>query len=161
MPAPEWTLIVEGEAAMGELGMALAHVATAHLPLAVALVGDLGTGKTRLAQGVGVGLGLQTDVVSPTFALVCEHEGPVPLLHADIYRLQADELPGIGLEEQLELWEGLALVEWADRAPTILPLDHLQITLRAPEPGHRLVEVRATGPRAEGVLVAWKEAWTQ
>ena len=155
----DWTVTVIGEQAMGSLGMALARASAAHLPLAVGLTGDLGTGKTRLAQGVGAGLVLGTDVVSPTFALICEHEGSIPLLHADLYRLEPAELPGIGLEEQLEEWEGLALVEWVDRAPGVLPLDHLHVFLEAPDPTCRVVRVFARGPRSAAALAAWKEQW--
>ena len=123
----------------------------------VALSGDLGAGKTCFAQGAALGLGIDDDVVSPTFVLVNEYEGL--LLHADAYRLEPHELEETGLEELLEGWEGLALVEWAERVAEILPLDRLELRLGIRVEGREL-EVVATGPRSEAVIAAWRAAWS-
>ncbi len=83
----------------------------------VALVGQLGAGKTHLAKGLAVGLGVADDriVTSPTFVLVNEYKGRVRVFHLDAYRLSgADELEGIGFEEMCGCG-GVVLVEWADR----------------------------------------------
>ncbi|MEL6344787.1 MAG: tRNA (adenosine(37)-N6)-threonylcarbamoyltransferase complex ATPase subunit type 1 TsaE [Myxococcota bacterium] len=138
------------------LGAALGRVAQAGW--VVALQGDLGAGKTCFAQGVGAGLQVSSDVVSPTFVLVAEHDGGrLPLLHADLYRLEQEtELEGIGLEETLEAWPGVALVEWADRFPTILPLDHIQISLRIHEENKRSLEVQSVGAADE-----WVKRWAE
>ena len=118
----------------------------------VALVGDLGAGKTTFAQGVGDGLGVGTSVVSPTFILLAEYEdGRVPLLHGDTYRLEEVELEGIGLEETIECWPGIVLLEWADRFPDLLPSDHLQVCLQHLEDG-RVATIRAMGPKHEALL---------
>lgn len=82
----------------------------------VLLIGELGAGKTRLAKGiVFAAIGVPHDeVVSPTFTLIHRFEGNFPVHHADLYRLQSDQVEGIGLDDALE--EGGALiVEWAER----------------------------------------------
>ncbi len=87
----------------------------------LAMRGDLGAGKTPLAQGIADGLGLDgASVTSPTFALVQEH-GDGALLHLDLYRLDTpDEAATLGLDELLD-GDAIALVEWPDRAATWLP----------------------------------------
>ncbi|MBI4126757.1 MAG: tRNA (adenosine(37)-N6)-threonylcarbamoyltransferase complex ATPase subunit type 1 TsaE [Deltaproteobacteria bacterium] len=89
----------------------------------VALVGDLGAGKTAFVQGLAKGLGVPKDayVRSPTFTLIAEYSGRMPLYHLDLYRLRdARELDGLGLEEYFD-GRGITVVEWADRFPGILP----------------------------------------
>ncbi len=125
----------------------------------VALEGDLGAGKTCLAQGVGEALGVQEPVVSPTFVLVAEYEAPLPLLHADAYRLEPGEVASIGLEETLEDWPGLALVEWPGKVPEALPLDHVEVCIRILGE-ERLLEVDSTGPRSAAVVRRWQAAWS-
>lgn len=88
----------------------------------VALVGDLGAGKTHAVKGIVSGLGSTAEVSSPTFTLVHEYQGGrLPAFHFDFYRLDhAAELPGIGWEDYLDA-DGIVLVEWADRFPEALP----------------------------------------
>lgn len=100
----------------------------------VALVGPLGAGKTCFVQGLARGLGVAGYVRSPTFTLVHQHRGPLPLFHVDLYRLAPAELDTLGLEEILE-GPGVAAVEWADRAEApggpaaALPAEHLRVEL--------------------------------
>ena len=112
----------------------------------LALVGDLGAGKTALVQGLAEGLGATGRVQSPTFTLVQPHpDGRLPLWHADWYRLRdAGEAGALGLFELGE--EGVVAVEWADRFPELLPDDHLRVVLHDHGAG-RLAEVTAAGPR--------------
>jgi len=114
----------------------------------VALGGDLGAGKTVFAKGVGEGLGVRGIVSSPTFVLVALHEsGRLPLWHVDAYRLgDASELDELGLEDADE---AVVVMEWAPRFVAALPADRLDVSiLDVPgSPGHRVLEVRATGPR--------------
>ena len=138
------------------LGQALAEVARPGT--VVSLDGDLGAGKTCFSQGVGAGLEVAEPVVSPTFILVAEYEGRLPLLHADAYRLEPGEVEQIGLEESLEGWPGVALVEWATRVEEALPGDRLRVLLLLDEPGRR-VEITATGKRSAAVLDAWRARW--
>ena len=111
----------------------------------LALVGDLGAGKTALVRGLGEGLAIPSRVQSPTFLLVQVHEGGrLPLWHADLYRLSdLDELEILGLDEHLD---GVVAVEWADRFPDALPADRLEVRLHH-DPRGRRAELHATGPR--------------
>jgi len=137
--SPAWTL------ALGErLGRA------AFPGTVVALVGDLGVGKTLLTRGLARGLDLAVAPTSPTFVLMMAYEGGrLPLVHADLYRLaDLEEAVLVGLPEALG-GEGVAVVEWADRLPGLLPADHLRVELRwiVGAPRHRAVRWCATGPR--------------
>jgi len=111
----------------------------------VVLSGELGTGKTALAQGVGRGLGVQGPVVSPTFTLIREYEGRLRLCHVDIYRLErVSELIDLGLEERLE--DCVTLVEWGEVAGSALPTDRLEIRLTAGAgPDERIIELVPQG----------------
>jgi tRNA threonylcarbamoyladenosine biosynthesis protein TsaE len=115
----------------------------------VALVGPLGSGKTTFAQGLAVGLGVAPDrhVASPTFALVNEHPGRVPFLHADLYRIKDPaELAELGLDEAFD--RAAAALEWADRFPEALPADRLTISFETQPDGGRRLRVKAQGSRA-------------
>ena len=94
----------------------------------VALIGDLGTGKTTLTKYIAEGLGVKETITSPTFTIVCEyHSGRLPLFHFDVYRLEnADDLFQIGAEEYFYAG-GVSIVEWADQVAEILPDDTLCI----------------------------------
>ena len=97
----------------------------------VAMAGGLGAGKTVLVRGIAEGLRLDDTrlVSSPTYVLVREYPGRTPIFHIDLYRMGAPraELADLGLEEMLE--EGVALIEWADRATTALPHNRWEITI--------------------------------
>lgn len=96
------------------------------------LHGDLGAGKTTFAQGIAAGLGIVGPVQSPTFTLVNEYDGPVRLYHLDLYRLSgADDIAGLGYEEYLEPSDGITVVEWPERAGSMLPETYLLVTLVA------------------------------
>jgi tRNA threonylcarbamoyladenosine biosynthesis protein TsaE len=127
--------------------------------MVVALVGDLGSGKTCLAKGIAEGLDIEEEVVSPTFILVSEYEGRRPLLHADVYRLEEEELDSIGLEEQLETWPGLALVEWADRFEDLVPTDHIRISLEDLGSSLRRICVEGGGARSLEMVSQLREGW--
>ena len=95
----------------------------------IVLVGELGCGKTVLAQGIGAGLGISGPIPSPTFIICHEYEsGRGPLFHFDLYRIGgAAELDDLGFYEYLE--RGVCLIEWAERADGELPPGHLRITM--------------------------------
>jgi tRNA threonylcarbamoyladenosine biosynthesis protein TsaE len=88
----------------------------------LALVGQLGAGKTAFVKGLAAGLGIPPrQVVSPTYTLIHEHAGRVPLFHADLYRLDGPtEVAELGLEDYAERG-GILAVEWAERAAGLLP----------------------------------------
>ncbi len=112
----------------------------------VGLVGDLGAGKTVLVRGLAAGLGVGDDrlISSPTFVLVQEYPGSVPVYHIDLYRLAdgAGELVDLGLAEMLA--DGVVLIEWADRAGEALPGNHWRIEIAIT--GRRTREFRLTPP---------------
>ena len=117
----------------------------------VALTGDLGAGKTLLVKAAAEGAGAEA-ATSPTFALVNQYRGPVPLQHLDLYRIAGpSELFALGFDDLLA--EAAAtLVEWADRAGDALPPDRLEIHLEHAGPRARTVRLRATGVESERLL---------
>ena len=100
------------------------HAQAAHLHPGdlLALVGDLGAGKTQWVKGLAAGLGSDAPVTSPTFTLIHEYlGGRLPLYHIDCYRLESPaELLAIGLDDYLD-GRGLLVIEWADKFPTLIP----------------------------------------
>ncbi|MFZ5480329.1 MAG: tRNA (adenosine(37)-N6)-threonylcarbamoyltransferase complex ATPase subunit type 1 TsaE [Myxococcota bacterium] len=121
----------------------------------VCLAGDLGAGKSRLAEGIARGLGVEGPVHSPTFVIVAEYpEARVPLRHADLYRLdRVAEARGVGIDERVGI-DGAWVVEWADRFPELWPDDRLDVRLSFVG-GDRRVEAVATGPRHAALLGAF------
>jgi tRNA threonylcarbamoyladenosine biosynthesis protein TsaE len=96
----------------------------------VALSGDLGSGKTVLVQGICSGLGVSGVVTSPTFTLIQEYTGRIPVYHFDFYRLNAlREIEDLGLSDYFES-EGISLIEWAERAGALLPNDKIEVLMR-------------------------------
>lgn len=94
----------------------------------VLLHGDLGAGKTTLAQGIAAGLNVGEDVQSPTFAIVAEHTGadaagsPIRFYHLDLYRLEnPEQLEALGYEQFIEPVDGVSIIEWPERAGGLLP----------------------------------------
>jgi len=140
------TLRTDGPDATREIGRALGGAA---LPGTVlALIGELGAGKTQLAKGVAAGLGITTIVNSPTFVLMNEHVGRLRLFHVDAYRLEdPEEAVGAGLLDEREA-DGVVVIEWADRLSGRLPDDRLEIVLLADDrdPSVRTLSWTATGP---------------
>lgn len=97
----------------------------------VALIGDLGAGKTTLAKGIAAGAGVEdeNEVTSPTFVLVNEYRGRFPVYHADLYRLrEAPELEDLGWEEFI-YGKGISLLEWAEKIPEALPDERLEVRI--------------------------------
>ena len=96
----------------------------------IALIGDLGTGKTALTKYIAEGLGVTEEVISPTFTIVREYRsGRLPLFHFDVYRLgSGEELLDIGAEDML-YGEGACVIEWADIVSDVLPADSLVVML--------------------------------
>ena len=120
----------------------------------VALVGELGGGKTTLVKGIVQGLGV-TDrraVKSPTFSLVHTYEGRMPVYHFDAYRLEdTQEMLDIGSDEMIS-GDGVAIVEWADKVSGCLPKEYLQITLTAVSAHERKIELRIYGYRYDEII---------
>ena len=97
----------------------------------VALVGELGSGKTVLTKGIAKGLGVRSVryVNSPTFVIIKEHKGKIPLYHLDLYRLdRSSALDAEGYEEYF-YGDGVTVIEWADKIRTLLPKKYIEIKL--------------------------------
>jgi tRNA threonylcarbamoyladenosine biosynthesis protein TsaE len=120
----------------------------------VALVGPLAAGKTHLVRAVAEGLDVPDAriVTSPTFVLIQEYPGRLPIYHFDAYRLTgAVPFADLGAHEYLE-GDGACLIEWADRVESCLPAEHLRITLTVTGPTSRQALLEAFGARCEAVL---------
>ena len=115
----------------------------------LALVGPLGAGKTTFVQGLARGLDVPPDrhVASPTFALVNEHPGRVPLVHADLYRIEdARELAELGLTDAFD--RAAVAIEWLDRFPDAAPAERLEIALDFAPGDARTLTFTPIGTRA-------------
>jgi tRNA threonylcarbamoyladenosine biosynthesis protein TsaE len=130
--------------ATAELGERLASVARPGD--VVCLWGELGAGKTVLAKGFGRGLGVAGTISSPTFILMAEYEGRLPLFHVDLYRLaDASEALLGGLLDERQA-DGVTLVEWPDRLGAALPSDRLDIRIAGAGDEARSIELAASVP---------------
>lgn len=157
--SPDFTLITES----GEETLILGTALGAHLKQGdvVALAGELGSGKTWFTKGIARGLGIGPDIIvtSPSFALVHEYPGKATLFHIDVYRLESlSELLGAGIDEYLYS-DGVAVVEWADRWPEILPAEALRVTLLILDEHSRRITFSGGHGRAVTLLKALKKAW--
>ena len=119
----------------------------------IALVGPLGAGKTCLARGIAEGLRVPAEsIASPTFVLIHEYTGRLPVYHVDLYRLdERDAVNGLGLEEYTES-AGVTVIEWAEKAPTVLPPDHLWIVLEHLGDDRRRVALHPRGERSRKLV---------
>lgn len=148
--------ISHSEAQTRRLGARLAPLLTPGDVLA--LVGNLGSGKTRWIQGVCEGLGITDPVISPTFTLINEYQGRYPVYHIDLYRLaDTSEFATFGLEDYLYGF-GISLIEWADRAKNLLPAEYLTVELYHLEETKRRVVLRPQGQRFITLLETFKQA---
>jgi len=119
----------------------------------LALYGPLGAGKTALVKGIAAGLGAAgSSVSSPTFVLIHEYKGRLPLAHVDLYRLgSAQDLESTGLVDYLR-GSTVTAIEWAEKGRGILPGDRLEIELRHRTVGSRTIRLTAAGPRSATLL---------
>jgi tRNA threonylcarbamoyladenosine biosynthesis protein TsaE len=122
----------------------------------VALNGRLGAGKTHLTRAVAGGLGVRNPaaVNSPTFVLIQEYPGPVPVYHFDAYRLSGErEFADLGADEYLA-GDGVCVIEWAEKVAGALPADHLRIDIECVGESGRRFTLTATGDRHNRILLA-------
>lgn len=129
-------------------------------PLRIALSGELGAGKTLFVQGLAKGFSVPDSVyvTSPSYALIHEYPGRLPLYHADLYRLSGEEeLPGIGFFEILHS-PSLCVVEWAERMESMDDFD-LVIFIEILAPMERKITMKACGLAAEDLLMSLRQKW--
>jgi tRNA threonylcarbamoyladenosine biosynthesis protein TsaE len=125
----------------------------------VALVGPLGAGKTHLVRAMAEGLGVreQSAVTSPTFVLIQEYVGRLPIYHFDAYRLRkAVDFFDLGVEEYFN-GNGVCLVEWADRVEEFLPPEYLRISIALQGETERTFVVSAQGSKYESLIERLRE----
>jgi tRNA threonylcarbamoyladenosine biosynthesis protein TsaE len=124
-----------------------------------ALIGELGAGKTALVRGIVAGLGVPSaSVTSPTFVLVHQYQGRLPLIHIDLYRLRTpEETESMGLSDYFTE-EAVTAIEWADRFPGLLPEDRLEVRLTHRTPTSRKAQLEARGSRSRSLLARIKKA---
>ena len=141
-----------------ELGQKLGELVKQ--PLVIALIGDLGGGKTAFVQGLAKGLQVPVGfyITSPTFTLVNEYPGRRPLVHVDLYRLESiEDLEDIGLDEILYS-QAVIAIEWADRLVDGLPAEGLTVTMEIMDDDCRDLLLDATGHDAVNLVKALEGA---
>jgi tRNA threonylcarbamoyladenosine biosynthesis protein TsaE len=136
----QYTYASHGEADTDKLAAALGELAEAGAVLA--LDGELGAGKTRFSQAFARALGVRGVVNSPTFTIIKEYAGRLPLYHMDVYRLSAEEADELGLDDYF-YGDGVTLVEWASLIEELLPRKRLEV---------RIAHGQAGGPGSEREL---------
>jgi tRNA threonylcarbamoyladenosine biosynthesis protein TsaE len=154
-----FTIVTESDQETVELGSTLG--ACLEPGDVVALAGELGSGKTWFTKGIarGLGVGANTMVTSPSFALVNEYPGETPLFHIDVYRLDnLSEVLGAGIDDYLYSG-GVAVIEWADRWPEILPDETVSVKLVVLDEHSRGITFSGAHARASSVIDALRKAW--
>ena len=119
------------------------------------LSGDLGAGKTQLTKGIARALGVIEPITSPTFNLLLEHRGRLPLFHFDLYRLDtADQLEDLDYWGTLEAG-GVSVIEWGDRFPDAMPADGVVVRIAITGDDTRELALSALGVRGEELARQW------
>jgi len=122
----------------------------------ILLVGKLGAGKTCLTQGIAWGLGIDEYAASPSFVLVRELYGRLPLYHLDFYRLEnLEEIAELGLDEYF-YGKGVSVVEWAEKALSLLPPENLLIEMEYIADSERRLELKPSGKRYREMVAQLK-----
>ncbi len=153
-------LIVTSHSTEQTLALGRALGAAAEPGLVLALVGPLGAGKTQLVRGIAEGLGVADSrlVSSPSFVLIQQYSGRLPIYHFDTYRLtQPDQFASLGPEEYFEAG-GVSIVEWADRVAGLLPEDRLGVRIDVHSPTERRLALHGAGPISARVLERLRDA---
>ena len=122
------------------LGQSLAR----HLEpgMVIALQGSLGAGKTCLVKGIACGLGIAENITSPTYTIISEYPGKVPLYHIDAYRLNSDDdFESTGAGEYIGE-RGVTIIEWPDRIPLSIPHDAITIQIEITGPQSRIFRIK-------------------
>jgi tRNA threonylcarbamoyladenosine biosynthesis protein TsaE len=120
------------------------------------LVGKLGAGKTCLTQGIARGLGIKEYAASPSFVVVRELQGRLPLYHMDFYRLDnLAEIADLGLDDYF-YGQGVSVVEWAEKGLSLLPPEHLLIEMSYISDTGRRLELKPTGQRYRELVAGLK-----
>ena len=153
MAHEDFTLQTRSPEETQQLGKILAQ----HMPdhVVVALYGDLAAGKTCMTHGFGEAYAVSEAISSPTFTLVNEYHGTKTIYHLDLYRLTSmEEIIDLGYEDILDTPNGIVLIEWAERAGSMLPDEHIAIHLSHDGEDLRSITINDAGLMQDG----WQEA---
>lgn len=125
----------------------------------ILLVGSLGAGKTTLTQGIAKGLEVDAYTKSPSFVLVNEYQGRLPLYHMDLYRIEdSNEAWDLGLDDYMD-GHSVLVAEWGDRAPAAFPSDHLRIEIQVGSETQRTFTLAPEGPTAARLVERVSSRW--
>ena len=124
----------------------------------LALIGDLGSGKTTFVQGIAQALSINIPVNSPSFLIMKEYKGKYNMLHVDVYRLKVPELEleSIGFEEYLNS-DFIIVIEWADKIKKILPKEYMEINFEHIDLNERKIKFKPYGDRYNTLLQELKK----
>ena len=120
--------------------------------MVICLDGELGSGKTIFTKGFAAAMGIEENITSPTFTIIKEYEGELPLYHMDVYRLDG-ETDGIGIEEYF-LKNGVVIIEWASMIKDILPEEYLSIKFKLLDENKRTIIITPHGTKYEELCEA-------
>lgn len=110
----------------------------------ITLKGTLGAGKTTFVQGLALGLDINETVTSPTYTIISEYRGRIPLYHMDLYRIaDEDEFELLGVEEMI-YGNGVSVIEWSEKAESILPENRIQVSIEIQDENTRTISVKGT-----------------
>ena len=130
-------IYLENEEKTREIGSKLGELLTPKS--VICLIGDLGAGKTTMTQSLARALGVDDYITSPTFTIVNEYEGKMPLYHFDVYRIgSSEEMYDIGFDEYID-GDGVCIIEWANLIEDIVPDEYLYIEMNYKETGREMI----------------------
>ena len=143
MPAKNKNRIIETSSAKATIKLGREFASELKVGQIIVLSGSLGAGKTTLIKGIALELGINEDSVkSPSFTLVNEYDGPIPLYHFDLYRMKdISELYEIGWDEYL-MRDGIVVVEWGEKAAQFLPETRIEIFIEIVSKSKRKLDIR-------------------
>lgn len=142
-------IYLDGEQETREIGYKLGKLLTPGS--VICLVGDLGAGKTTMTQSLAQALEVEDYITSPTFTIVNEYEGKMPLYHFDVYRIgHSEEMYDIGYDEYIN-GDGVCIIEWSNLIEDILPDECLNIELRYKDMGREMI-LNPVGDKYENIV---------
>lgn len=118
----------------------------------ICLNGELGSGKTLFTKGFAKALGIKENITSPTFSIIKEYDGELPLYHMDVYRLDGNT-SGVNIEEYYTKG-GVVIIEWADTIKDILPKERLDIKIKVLDENKRVLIINPYGKQYEELCEA-------
>ena len=155
-----WELVSTSRQHTTRLGQSIGHVLRGGET--IALYGQLGAGKTALVRGIAAGLNASPSAVtSPTFVVIHEYQGRLPLAHVDLYRIRSlRELESTGLIDYFS-GQTVTAIEWADKSLTELPRDRIEIALSHRDARTRTIRLNVTGPKSYEVLALARRQYSR